>query len=62
MATDVMVNQKIVLAYQKGSYSFPHIALTANREAMYNLAGVLNSFQSEKPFAKVKCVETAQIV
>ena len=61
MAADVTVSQKLVLTYLKGSYSFPHIALTASRDAVYSLAGILNSFQADKP-AKVKCVETALIV
>jgi len=62
MPTASIVGKRLVLYYKKGSFSFGKVDLAADNESLYDLAGVLNSFQDEKPPTKVVLVSTELIV
>lgn len=61
MATTNVIDKKIVLKYSEGSFSFDKIDVNANKDKLYGLAGILNSFQSQKPPVKITSVVTTQI-
>ena len=61
MATATDVSKAIVMKYEKGSFRFSHIALTAGDPHMYILADVLNAFQAD-PMTQVIKVTTKLIV
>jgi hypothetical protein len=57
MATATDVSKEITLRYaDKGTYRFSRIALSASDPQLYNLATVLNSFQSEPSTAVIRVI------
>ncbi|MCL2708657.1 MAG: hypothetical protein FWF03_06025 [Defluviitaleaceae bacterium] len=62
MATGVETSKRLVLYYEKGSFSFGKIDIAAGDQGMYDLAHALNYFQDEKPPKKIVSVATTQII
>ena len=62
MPTATLTAKRLVLYYAKGSFSFNKLDMQADNEALYDLAGILNSFQDEKPPVKIVCFSTDLIV
>ncbi len=47
MAAGDVIEKKLTLKYDKGSFSFSKVALTAQNQALYNLAKAINSVQTD---------------
>jgi len=58
MPTEILVSKKIVLRFEKGSFSFNKIDYTADETALFGLAQGLNAFQDELPESIALVVKT----
>jgi len=62
MASAVLTNKRLVLKYEKGSFTFNKIDMLAGNEGLYSLAGHINAVQDEKPPKQILVVSTKQII
>jgi hypothetical protein len=62
MAISIMDSKRLVLKYDQGSFSFNKLDKQADETKLYQLAHILNSFQSERPPLRVTCTTKQKII